>query len=64
MRIEPVNQLIISNLNINSLRNKFEFLVEFIKDKIDVLMISETRTDESFHLCQFQRLMASIHHSD
>ena len=60
MRIKHFSQLIIVHLNIKSLRNKFDFLVEFIKDKIDILMISETRIDESFQLCQFQRLIASI----
>ena len=35
------------------LRNKFEFLVEFIRNKGDILMISETKIDESFPLGQF-----------
>ena len=43
MRIKHVNKLIIAHLNINSLRNKFEFLVEFIRGKVDILMISETK---------------------
>ena len=53
MRIKHVNKLIIAHLNINSLRNKFEFLVEFIRGKVDILMISETKIDESFPLGQF-----------
>ena len=53
MRIKHVNKLIIAHLNINSLRNKFEFLFELIRDKIDILMISETKIDESFPLGQF-----------
>ena len=43
MRIKHVNKLIIVHLNINSLRNKFEFLVEFIRGKFDILMISEKK---------------------
>ena len=35
------------------LRNKFEFLVEFIKYKGDILMISEKKIDESFSLDQY-----------
>ena len=35
-------------MNINSIRNKFEFLTDQVKGKIDVLMTSETKTDESF----------------
>ena len=54
MRIKHVNKLIIAHLNINSLRNKFEFLVEFIRGKVDILMISETKIDESFPLGQFK----------
>ena len=59
MRIKHVNKLIIVHLNINSLRNKFEFLVEFIRGKVDVLMISKTKIDEKVNL----RLMALMHHS-
>ena len=43
-----MNKLTFAHLNINSIRNKFEFLAEQIKGKIDILMISETKTDESF----------------
>ena len=41
MRIRHVSKLIMAYLNINSLRNKFEFLVEFVRGKVDILMISE-----------------------
>ena len=54
MRIKHVNKLIIAYLSINSLRNELEFLVEFISDKVDILTISETKTDESFPLGQFK----------
>ena len=54
MCIKHVNKLIIAHLNINSLRSKFEFLVEFIRGKVDILMISETKIDESFPLGQFK----------
>ena len=54
MRIKHVNKLIIAHLNINSLRNKSEFLVEFTRGKVDILMISETKIDESFPLGQFK----------
>ena len=43
MCIKHANKLIVAHLNINSLRNKFEFLVEFIRGKVDILMISETK---------------------
>ena len=54
MRIKHVKKLIIAHLNINSLRNQFEFLVEFIRGNVDILKNSETKTDESFPLSQFK----------
>ena len=43
-----LNCLILAHLNINSIRNKFDQLVNGIKGSIDVLMISETKLDDSF----------------
>ena len=54
MRIKCVSELIITHLNINSLRTKVEFLIEFIRGKVDILMISEKKTNESFPLGQFK----------
>ena len=54
MRIKHVIKLITAYLNINSLRNKFELLVEFIRGKVDALMTSDTKIDESFPLGQFE----------
>ena len=48
-----LNKLIIAHLNINSLRNKLEFLNEQIQDDIDILMISETKIDGRFSIGQF-----------
>ena len=42
------NKLVIAQRNINSLRNKFELLTEKIKGNIDILLISETKTDKRF----------------
>ena len=36
------------NLNINSLRYKFDFLVEMIGGNIDILVIGETKLNSSF----------------
>ena len=43
-----------AHLNINSLRNKFDSLVDQIKGNIDILVISETKLDESFPVGQFK----------
>ena len=53
LRLKNFNKLITAHLNINSLRNKFEFLISLIKDNIDILMISETKLDQSFPTNQF-----------
>ena len=52
-RVKNLNKLTIGHLNINSLRNKFELLTHQTKDNIDILMISETKLDESFPKSQF-----------
>ena len=43
----------IAHLNINSMRNKFEMLKEVEGNKIDFLLISETKLDDAFPLNQF-----------
>ena len=48
VRLNNANRLIISHLNINSLRNNFEVLREIVQDKLDILLISETKADPSF----------------
>ena len=39
MRIKHVNKLIFTHFDISLLRNKVEFLVEYVKGKVDILMI-------------------------
>ena len=53
LRIKNPERIIIGHININSLRNKFEFLADMIKDKLDILMVSETKLDSSFPEAQF-----------
>ena len=45
--------MIIGQLNINSLRNKFDSLVQQASGNIDILMVSETKFDNSFPVNQF-----------
>ena len=42
-----------THININSLRNNFELLVDQVKGNISVLMIFETNLDDSFPLGNF-----------
>ena len=53
MRRENANKLVFAHININALRNKFELLVDQVKGNINVLMISETKIDDSFSLGNF-----------
>ena len=42
-----IKKLIIGQLNINSQRNKFDCLVQQIIGNVDILMVSETKLDNS-----------------
>ena len=48
VRKDDINNVIIAHLNINSLRNKINFLSEKEKGNIDILMVSETKLDDTF----------------
>ena len=48
LRIKNLNRVIISQLNINSIKNKIELLSEAVLGNMDILMVSETKTDISF----------------
>ena len=51
--IRSVNKIVVGHLNINSIRNKFDFPTHQVKGDIDILRISETKVDESFLLANF-----------
>ena len=53
LRIKNLNRVIISRININSIRNKTELLSEPVLGNIDILMVSETKIDMSFTASQF-----------
>ena len=50
---DNLNKLISVHLEINSIRNKFEELISQVKVTVDVLMISETKIDDSFPIANF-----------
>ena len=54
LRMKNSEKIVIGHLNINFLLNKFEPLKSLIRDRIDILLISETKLDESFPLQQFE----------
>ena len=53
MRLKNLNKLIIGHLNINSIRRKFEALKAFVKNNLDILVVSETKLDHTFPFNQF-----------
>ena len=53
VRLKNLNKIIVGHLNVNSIRNKFDFLAPQVQGIIDILMISETKLDESFRPGQF-----------
>ena len=50
IRVNSINRLMFEHLNINSLRNKFNFLCEQIKGYIDIFMLSKSKLYDSFPL--------------
>ena len=54
LKLKNNHRLVIGNLNINSISNKFGNLKLIIQGKIDILVITETKTDSTFPLNQFE----------
>ena len=52
-RIKNLNRVSVSQINTNSIRNKIELLPEAVLGNIDILMVSDTKTDMSFPTSQF-----------
>ena len=53
IRAKNINRIILGHLNINSIRNKIVALEDLVKNDIDILLISETKLDNSFPPAQF-----------
>ena len=53
LKLRNVNHLILGQININSIRNKFGLLFSLVSNNIDVLLISETKIDNTFPVSQF-----------
>ena len=48
IRKKYVNNVVIGHLNINSLANKFDTLTLIMKGRLDILVLVETKLDDSF----------------
>ena len=53
IRKKNLNKVILGHLNINHLSGKFEDLRYVIKDKMDVLVLTETKIDDSYPTSHF-----------
>ena len=53
LRVQYPKNIIVSDININSVRHKFDNFVHLIKDNVDVLVFAETILDGSFQDAQF-----------
>ena len=53
LREENPNRPVFAQININSIRNKFQLLASQIINYVDVLLVSETKLDDSFPTAHF-----------
>ena len=53
IRIKNPKQLIIAHSNINLFRNKLDHLKTLVQDKIDILVVTESKLDDTFPNSQF-----------
>ena len=53
LRSKNAGNIIFPYLNINSIRNKFENLCEFVPGNVDILCITETKLDPMFPNSKF-----------
>ena len=57
LKLKNNHRLVIGNLNINSISNKFDNLKLITQGKIDILAITETKADSNFPLNQLYRVI-------
>ena len=53
LTLRNMNGLIFGQVNINSITNRFELRFYLVSNNIDVLLIFETKIDNTFPMCQF-----------
>ena len=54
IRRKNINRVVIGHININFLEGKFDALKLLIEDKVDVLVVTETKIDDSYPTSQFE----------
>ena len=53
LRVKNMNRLLKGNLNITSISNKFDQLKRFVRRKVDILFITETKLNSTSPTSQF-----------
>ena len=53
IRLKNAKNIIIGQLNINTIENKIDFLKMIVINNIDILIITETKLDDSYPTAQF-----------
>ena len=53
LKITNLKKIVIANLNINSIANKFDQLKTIINNHLDILVLVETKLDDTFPISQF-----------
>ena len=53
LRVKNHNSIIVGNLNINSIPNKFDALKTIIPGNIDIFVITEAKLDGTFETVKF-----------
>ena len=54
LRVKNINRITIAYININSIRNKFDTPTDLVTGKIDILLLSESKINDSFPSSQFK----------
>ena len=62
LRLKNVNKIIIGQININSISSKFNQLKELVLKHVDILVVCETKLDETFPSSQFHMDGFSLPH--
>ena len=53
LRLSNADRIIVAEIHVNSIRNKFDALIAGIQNKVDILLISETKLNETFPTRKF-----------
>ena len=53
IRLRNPKKVTMGHLNINSIPNKFDGIMEIVENHLDIFLISETKIDDSFPIAQF-----------